>query len=1629
MRSNKTRLQSSAPSRRTVRQLLGKLLLGDSSPTEAKRGRLLLESLEQRQMLAGDIDLFATDGNAAEQPSQAAETGGLQVEGQAEGEAMPDLVQFAQALTDAGVEFFGAGWCPACTQQKELFEDGKDDLPFIEVTNSDRSLNSIGIAENIQSFPTWKFPNGTVLEGVQSLETLSQTSGVAIPQSEQPTFEPIGNTTVQIGSPLHIPIDAYDPDGGPLTVTVSVADPTLLEATVLTGNRSIRIDMETYGDMVFELFEQRAPRASGRVADLADTGFYDGIIFHRVTESFVIQGGDPTGTGTSGSSLGQFDDDFHPELQHNREGVLSFAKSSDDTNNSQFFVTEIPTRFLDFNHSIFGQLVEGFDVREDISRASTPESRGVSSSQVPDVDVVIESIDVFDDTENSVVMLKPTGTATGTTTVTFLVTDQDGNTHSETVTVAVVADTANSQPFLEDIPTPATTPINSNAQLQLVGVDVENDAMTFFAQAIGSGAAASVNPTTGLVTVTPETGFTGSVNVQVGVRPGSGVTGNSASDQDTQTVTFTFEGESTALAPTSIDLQAGSDTGSSNIDNITNAGSLSFLVEGVTSGSVVELVNVLDNNTVVGTATATGTTVVVTTSNIAALGDGNYTLAARQTSGSETSTLSPSLSLTYDATSPASVIGSANTLANVGRAYQTDLISSEEGSGLVYAGTLPTGATINSTTGVIDWTPASDQQGTNAFTIDVTDLAGNTRSESFNVDVADVPIAEIALTLTDLQGTPISSIEVGQTFLLNMTAVDARLFTQPGVFAAYADILFDSNLIRPVPGATIDYSDNFTIVPKGSFSTGLIDELGAVSNQLAASNVRESLIATVRMEALASGTVNIRSEAADESDSDFLLFALDDPIPANQIAFGSVALAVGQSFTVGADTFTVAEDSAATTLDVLANDVVVSGSQTLSVVSVTQPTSGGTVVLSGGVVSFTPDADFNGDAVFTYRVSDTNGIQETGSVTVTVTAVNDLPTGVDDTFNVDQNSADNTLDVLTNDSIAPDSGETLNVIDVSTPSAGGTVTISSDGQSVVYTPATDFTGTDSFTYTLSDGALTDLVQVSVTVAPSDDPPTAVDDAFTVTEDAAEASFDVVANDTQDADGQSFVISSVGTPTQGGSARVSADGTQFFYAPAADFAGSEQVTYTIRDTGGGLAVATVTFTVTAVNDAPPDASPTVNFNRGAAESVALSLTDLPDNVDANETLVLSVTSAATTAGGSVRVDNDSILYTPPSATFTGTDSFSYTVGDGSGLTSNGTVSVNVNDFTSRDIFLTVPSQSSGGQVNGIMLKGTNLLGETVEVPLTYGTDNAVFDDVLPGDYVIEIPAVPFLQNASAIREIPVTSAADDGDAVVESGIGRLRPEFLSIRDWLGSSSSKTLLVAVAPGESSTATQQTPSTDTIENPVVELDATGSNVVIRGTAQRVPAGSDGNATAVTTNVEATLATNDSRVQLRGEQDGMRLFRIDVEREDTFVESTTSAASGEQVVVEGSTAAVTAPAAVQVASNTLTLGDIQAEGESIAAAATTLADLFVPVTDNGDSRTDVAVLATEEGEVWAAQSLASSVQEKLVAAAESVDSAMQSVTSDLSLHSLAGDEIAANSSDNRIDELAVDAALESEL
>ena len=116
------------------------------------------------------------------------------------------------------------------------------------------------------------------------------------------------------GSPLHIPLVASDLDGDTLEFTITSSNPGTVDTFVPEGNRSARITVDGFGEMVFELFEGRASRATSRIISLANEGFYEDIIFHRVVEDFVIQAGDPTATGSGGSTRPDFDDQFHPDL-------------------------------------------------------------------------------------------------------------------------------------------------------------------------------------------------------------------------------------------------------------------------------------------------------------------------------------------------------------------------------------------------------------------------------------------------------------------------------------------------------------------------------------------------------------------------------------------------------------------------------------------------------------------------------------------------------------------------------------------------------------------------------------------------------------------------------------------------------------------------------------------------------------------------------------------------------------------------------------------------------------------------------------------------------------------------------------------------------------------------------------------------------------------------------------------------------------------------------------------------------------------------------------------------------------------------------------------------------------------
>jgi len=155
----------------------------------------------------------------------------------------------------------------------------------------------------------------------------------------------------------------------------------------IQANKKYKAHMETEkGTMVIELFADKTPKTVNNFVFLSRQGFYDGVIFHRVINNFMAQGGDPTGLGSGGPGY-RFEDEFHPDLKHDKPGVLSMANAGPNTNGSQFFITHVPTPHLDNKHSVFGQVIEGIDVLMSIP------ARNPMSPEYPGVKIISVAIE------------------------------------------------------------------------------------------------------------------------------------------------------------------------------------------------------------------------------------------------------------------------------------------------------------------------------------------------------------------------------------------------------------------------------------------------------------------------------------------------------------------------------------------------------------------------------------------------------------------------------------------------------------------------------------------------------------------------------------------------------------------------------------------------------------------------------------------------------------------------------------------------------------------------------------------------------------------------------------------------------------------------------------------------------------------------------------------------------------------------------------------------------------------------------------------------------------------------------------------------------------------------------------
>jgi VCBS repeat-containing protein len=852
-----------------------------------------------------------------------------------------------------------------------------------------------------------------------------------------------------------------------------------------------------YGPIVIELFKAATPGTVANFLNYVNDGDYLNTIFHRSDPDFVIQGGGYSTTSTYFSSTDQFssidtDDAIENEPGiSNLRGTVAMAKLSGDADSatSQFFVNLADNSFLDSedydSFTVFANVLDMTTV-DTIASLTVDTSNSSPFAELPVGDdgqlVVIQSIEGL-------------GSLTGTK---FYDADGDGvfDASESGISGVTVYIDANNNGSYDSGEISTTTDSSGDFLLQ-------------------------IEPGTYTVRAGVTSGYTETLPVSSA--------GHSVTTVIGETISALDFGESSMSAPSSVDLVAGTDSGTSSTDNVTNfnnasaSAALKFLVSGLLDGATVYL---YCDGTLIGTGTASGNTATVTTNGTTTLSDGSHSFTAKQSLSGITSDSSSSMAVTVDATAPSALASTPSATAQIGVAYTFDADCPQEGeSGLVYSlNDEPDGMAINAGTGVISWTPSDDQAVPQLFEIVVTDLAGNATTTSVDMTVyGTIPAEADSYTVTED-----ASLTVGADtgVLVNDGDDDSGTLTAELVSSpSHGTLSFDAD-------------GSFTYTPYDDYS----------------------------------GTDTFTYRASDGENE------------TNVAKVTITVTAVNDSPTGTADTYTVAEDVTLTVnaaSGVLANDTDPDG-DALTVTLSTDVSNGTLSLSSDGSFTYVPDANFNGTDTFTYILSDGSVTIDSITATITVTSVDDAPTGVADSYSATEDvtlTVNAASGVLANDSDVEGDSVTATLSD---EPSNGTVTFSSDG-SFTYVPDANFYGTDTFTYTATDGTnVSSEITVTITVSGVADAPTAVADSYSVNEGSSSQSFDVLDNDSSDPDGtQTLTISSVTQGVNGGTVVI--NGSAVEYTPEDGYVGTDTFTYTITDTDGLTATATVTVTVSSASN--------------------------------------------------------------------------------------------------------------------------------------------------------------------------------------------------------------------------------------------------------------------------------------------------------------------------------------------------------------------------------------------------------------------------------------------------------------
>ncbi|WP_346320070.1 Ig-like domain-containing protein, partial [Chitinophaga sp. YIM B06452] len=422
----------------------------------------------------------------------------------------------------------------------------------------------------------------------------------------------------------------------------------------------------------------------------------------------------------------------------------------------------------------------------------------------------------------------------------------------------------------------------------------------------------------------------------------------------------------------------------------------------------------------------------------------------------------------------------------------------------------------------------------------------------------------------------------------------------------------------------------------------------------------------------------------------------------------------------GDNTYTTSEDVAlsVTAPGVLANDTDID-SDGFTVSLITNPANGKIGLNANGSFVYTPNAQFNGTDSYSYRICDASGGCDTATVNITVTAVNDRPVSLDATYTVAEDGALNIAapGLLINDR-DPD-GDPLSATVVTQP-ANGTLAINANG-SFSYTPNANYTGTDIFTYRTCDNgtpSLCDTAFITITVTPVNDGPAAGNDAYTLAEDArlTVPARGVLTNDT-DIDNDGLNASLVTGPLNG-TLQLNADGS-FVYTPNHDYNGTDTYTYRVCDISGACDTATVTLTITAVNDAPVAGSGSFSGREDVPLTIAAPGV-LFNDVDPDGQALTATVVTPPASGTLVMNANGSFTFTP-APNFNGQLSFNYQACDPSGACDTATTILNIenaNDapVAANDAYTTPEDETLQIAAPGLLANDTDLDSDPLSASL-------------------------------------------------------------------------------------------------------------------------------------------------------------------------------------------------------------------------------------------------------------------------------------------------------------------------